>query len=415
MTKTNDASCMDEYDPKSLTAEQARSRIAADITPIPGYQSVALRDSLGRILAQDIVSKLNVPAHVNSAMDGYAFNAAGINDQESTALEIVGESFAGRVFEGSVKPGECVRIMTGAVMPEGTDTVVIQEVVDRDGQRITSSQWPKTGANVRHPGEDIASGATVLRHGRKVSASDLGLLASLGVTEVRVMRRPRVAFFSTGDELRSLGEPLGTGDVYDSNRYTLFGMLTEFGADIIDMGVIPDDRDDTRAAFAGAAQVADVVVTSGGVSVGEADFVKETLDELGRVDFWKIAIKPGRPLAFGRIDDAWFFGLPGNPVSVMVTFKQFVIPALCALRGETYRPGARLQVPCGTALKKRPGRVEFQRGVLSEGGNGDLIVESTGAQGSGILSSMSEANCFIVLPMESTGVEAGEIVKVEMI
>ncbi len=414
MTRSTDASCMDEYDPKSLSVEQARARIAADIVPLPGYQSVALRDALGRILAQDIDSKLNVPAHVNSAMDGYAYKA-GAGHDESTVLEVVGSSFAGHLFDGVVKAGECVRIMTGAVMPEGTDTVVIQELVNRDDDRITATKWSQPGANVRYPGEDIAAGVTVLRRGRKISASDLGLLASLGVTEVKVMRRPRVAFFSTGDELRSLGEPLGVGDVYDSNRYTLFGMLTDFDAEIIDMGVVPDDRDATRAAFAGAAEVADAVITSGGVSVGEADFVKETLDELGRVDFWKIAIKPGRPLAFGKIDQALFFGLPGNPVSVMVTFKQFVVPALSALRGETHRPGARLQVPCASALNKRPGRVEYQRGVLTEQENGELIVDTTGAQGSGILSSMSEANCFIVLPMESSGVQRGEPVQVEMI
>ncbi len=404
--------CTDDYDPNSLTVEAALERIRATLAPITGIETVALRTALDRILAEDIRSRIDVPGHTNSAMDGYAIDASEIPAEGGHELEVIGTAWAGRPFQGQVGPGQCVRIMTGAAMPPGTDTVIMQEQVTLSGGRIRFDGRHRAGENVRQAGEDIARGAVALSAGRRLVPADLGLLASLGVGELGVRRRLRVAFFSTGDELRGIGEPLGPGDIYDSNRYTLHGMLSRLGVEIIDMGVIRDVREDTRRAFAEAAQIADVVITSGGVSVGEADYVKETLDEIGQVDFWKVAMKPGRPLAFGRINDAYFFGLPGNPVSVMVTFYLFAQPALRSLMGEQGGSTLRIRVPCASRLKKRPGRVEFQRGVLEPDESGRTRVRKTGPQGSGILSSMSEANCFIILPLESEGVEPGTEVEV---
>lgn len=259
----------------------------------------------------------------------------------------------------------------------------------------------------------MAAGDLVLEKGARLTPADIGLLASLGAGEVNVRRRLRVAFFSTGDELRSIGEPLDRGSVYDSNRYTLYGMLGRLGCELLDMGVVRDVREDVEKAFMEAASNADVVITSGGVSVGEADFVKETLDKLGRVEFWKVAMKPGRPLAFGRVQDACFFGLPGNPVSVMVTFYQFVQPALRKLMGEKHTDAMTIKIRSASKLKKRPGRIEYQRGIMERGENGELVVRKTGAQGSGILSSMSQANCFIILPIDSSTVEPGQLVDVQ--
>jgi molybdopterin molybdotransferase len=399
--------------PKSLTVAQARERIAAGITPLQGRQHLAIRSALGRVLAEEIISPINVPPHNNSAMDGYAVLGDDLPDEGRKTLELIGESFAGSHYEGSVGPGQCVRIMTGAVIPKGTDTVIMQEHVERDGNSVGIGDGHRRGQNVRLVGEDLSSGQVVLTPGRRLTPADLGLLASLGVPEVSVYRRPRVAFFSTGDELRSLGEVLEEGQIYDSNRYTLHGMLTRLGVEVYDLGVIRDRREDTRDAFRRAAAMADVVITSGGVSVGEADFVKETLDEIGEVGFWKIAMKPGRPLAFGTIDQAFFFGLPGNPVSVMATFYLFAQDALRRLSGELVKPPLSLRLPTTTALRKRPGRMEFQRAMLTRGEDGELTVTSTGGQGSGILSSMSRADCFIILPEDSNGAAIGERVEVQ--
>jgi len=408
-----DFSCMDDYDPVSLPADVALETILSSLSPIRGSEQLPIRSALDGVLDEDIRSGINVPAGVNSAMDGYALSSSDAPGDGVRELKVAGTSWAGRPLEGPIKPGECVRIMTGGLLPEGTDTVIIQESVKRLGDAIRIEGEIRQGDNVRQAGEDIAVGDRVLQRGTRLTAADLGLLASLGIGEVRVKRKLRVAFFSTGDELRSIGEPLDRGSVYDSNRYTLYGMLTRLDCDILDMGVIRDRREDVEAAFLTAAENADVVISSGGVSVGEADYVKETLDTLGRVAFWKVAMKPGRPLAFGRVKNACFFGLPGNPVSVMVTFYQFVQPALRKLMGETHTETVTVQAVSASKLKKRPGRLEFQRGVLERDGNGRLTVKKTGAQGSGILSSMSRANCFIVLPTESSTVEAGTMVDVQ--
>jgi molybdopterin molybdotransferase len=408
-------SCIDGYDPDALPVDTARAAIRSVIAPITANERVAVRASLGRVLGEDIVSTVNVPAHDNSAMDGWAVRSADLAASGETILREVGVAYAGRKFEGSVGTGECVRVMTGAVMPPGTDTVVIQEVVKADGARIVVPPGQKAGQNRRLAGEDLALGRVVLHAGRQVRPAELGLIASLGLAEVAVRRKLRVAFFSTGDELASIGRALEEGEVYDSNRYTLYGMLSRLGVELVDLGVVRDDPAALERAFKEAAASADAIVSSGGVSVGEADFTRELLGRLGEVLFWKIAMRPGRPMAFGRIGGAWFFGLPGNPVAVMVTFYGFVRDALLALAGRSGDCALPLlRVPCATALRKKPGRTEFQRGILERGANGEWTVRITGAQGSGILRSMSEANCFIVLEHERGDVQPGDPVSVQV-
>lgn len=396
-----------------LTVEQALTRIRDALQPISGYEKLGLRDALGRILAEDVLSPLDVPGQDNSAMDGFAVHYADLPASGSAVLKVCGEAFAGKPFIGQCETGQAVRIMTGAVIPAGTDTVIMQEQVQRSGDEIVVGPGHELGENVRRAGEDLARGKTVLGQGKRLNPAELGLLASLGIPEVSVRRRLRVATFSTGDELCALGEVLGDGQIYDSNRYSLYGMLTRIGAEVIDMGVIRDRRDDIAQALLQAADVADVIITSGGVSVGDADYVKEVLELHGKINFWKIAMKPGKPLAFGKVGQAVFFGLPGNPVSVMATFYQIVQPSLKYLQGQKGTFALRLKLPCRERLKKRPGRQDFQRGILEVGNDGQLGVRSTGHQGSHMLSSMSRANCFIILPAESGDIEPGSLVEVE--
>jgi molybdopterin molybdotransferase len=407
--------CGGAHAARALTVEEALQRIEAAVQPVSGIEKVALRSALGRVLAEDILSPIDVPSHTNSAVDGYALVNADRPSGETIKLRVIGTSWAGRPFNGRVKAGECARIMTGAALPAGADTVVMQEQVQIEGDTMRTAARLETGENVRAAGEDLARGQRVLAAGKQILPPDLGLLASIGLAEVPVRRRPRVAFFSTGDELRSIGQPLATGEIYDSNRYTLHGMLTRLGVDILDLGVVRDDRAATRQAFLDAAANADAIITSGGVSVGEADYVKETLEALGEIGFWQISMKPGRPLAFGRVREAVFFGLPGNPVSVMVTFYQFVEPALRRMMGQSdARPAAAtFKVRCVSHLHKRPGRTEFQRGILERDAAGELVVRATGQQGSGILHSMSVGNCFVILPRDSAGVEPGTLVDVQ--
>ncbi len=406
-------SCDDDYDPDSLSCEQALARLLDTVTPVIGNELVPLRAALGRVLAAPVVARVDVPAHTNSAMDGYAINAADLPVSGHAELPVVGASFAGKPYFASLARGTALRIMTGAVVPEGADTILIQERVEARDGRIRFDGQHQRGQHVRQAGEDLKAGGKVFEPGHRVAAADLGVIASLGIGEVTVLRRPRIAFFSTGDELRSLGEPLGLGEIYDSNRYTLHGMLSEAGIEVIDLGVVGDDPARLEATFQAAARDADAVITSGGVSVGEADYTREILAKLGEVRFWKVAMKPGRPLAFGKLGHAWFFGLPGNPVSVMVTFYEFVRPALDKLAGTAPRLPWTVSARVTRALKKRPGRIEFQRGCLAREADGTLTVTPTGDQGSGILSSMSQANCLIVLPLETTRVEAGSPVDVQ--
>jgi len=410
-------SCADDYDPESLSVARARQIVLDLVEPVAGSERLFVRNALGRVLAEDVISTANVPGHDNSAMDGYAVRFADLDATGETALSLVGSAFAGRTFAGSLGSGQCVRIMTGGVIPQGADTVVIQEVARAEGERIVVPPKQRQGQHVRRAGEDLRAGAPAIHAGKLLRPAELGLLASLGVAEVSVKRRLRVAFFSTGDELCSLGTPLKEGEVYDSNRYTLYGMLARLGCEVIDLGVVRDEPAALEAAFHRAAAQADAILTSGGVSVGEADFIRGLMEKLGEVAFWKIAMRPGRPMAFGRIGEgregAFLFGLPGNPVAVMVTFYQFVREALLKMMGVSpIEPLPQFRVPCVTALKKRPGRSEFQRGMLFSD-NGEWKVRATGSQGSGILSSMSEANCFIVIEPERGNVEPGDSVNVQ--
>ncbi|MFN0041019.1 MAG: gephyrin-like molybdotransferase Glp [Burkholderiales bacterium] len=415
-TTLRDLAEASDYDPNSMPVDKARAHIRRFLSPVTVSERLAIRAALGRVLAQDVISPIDVPQHDNSAMDGFAVRFEDLRIDGETALRVIGESFAGRPFSGKVGAEEAVRIMTGAVLPAGTDTVIQQERAKFSGTTVSVLPAAKHGINTRRAGEDLQRGAIALRTGQPLRAAEIGMLASIGVGEVAVYRRLRVAFFSTGDELVSIGQLPGPGQIYDSNRYTLYGLLTRLGFEVMDMGVIRDDPAAVEQAFRAAAGAADVVITSGGVSVGEADHVKSILDRLGQVLFWKIAMKPGRPLAYGKIGDAHFFGLPGNPVAVMVTFYQFVRDALLYLQGQTLvAPVPSFPVKCESALKKAPGRTEFQRGVLRQDAGGTWTVSATGDQGSGILSSMSQANCFIVLPADQGNVEPGALVNVQLL
>ncbi len=407
-------SCADAGDSQSHSVEQARRAIRKALDQITDRQMVPIRDALGRVLADDCISPIDVPSHTNSAMDGYAFVGADLPTEGVREYAVVATVLAGQSTDIGCKPNECIRIMTGAPMPPGTDTVVMQEQVESLGNgRIRIDARHRVGQNVRQAGEDIAQGACVFQQGRYLRAADIGVLASLGFAELKVRRRPRVAFFSTGDELRSIGDPLGKGDVYDSNRYSLFSLLTETGVEIIDLGVVRDDRQALADAFKRASSMADVVITSGGVSVGAADYTKDILKGLGSLSFWTIAMKPGRPLTFGRLGDAMFFGLPGNPVAVMLTFHQFVQPALRYLASGNWPQTLVVEARARTALKKKPGRFEFVRGILEYGEDGRLTVGPSGKQGSGILTSMSRANCYILLDEACAGVAEGETLRVQ--
>jgi molybdopterin molybdotransferase len=405
-------SCVDGYDPDALRVDKAVEAIRACLAPVAGSECVPVRESLGRVLAQEIVPAINVPGHDNSAMDGFAARSADFSSKE-IVLQEIGIAFAGKPFKGEIQKGQCVRVMTGAVMPKGSDTVVVQEVCKAVGTKVTIPPGQKAGQNVRAAGEDLKAGVPVLEPGRLLCAADIGLIASLGVGEVEVKRRLRVAFFSTGDELASVGSALKEGQIYDSNRYTLHGMLRRLGVEIIDMGVVRDDPALLEAAFRKAAADADAIVTTGGVSVGEADFVKQLMAKLGEVLFWKIAMRPGRPMAFGRIGKAYLFGLPGNPVAVMVTFYQFVRGALLFMSGIGRTEIPLLPAVSSQPIRKVPGRTEYQRGVLFREGEA-WKVRTTGQQGSGVLRSMSEANCFIVLEHDRGSVQAGEAVQVQL-
>ena len=408
-------SCVDGYDPNALPVAKVNEVIRAFVRPLEGVEQVAVRAALGRTLAQDIISPINVPAHDNSAMDGWAVRGSDLSKNAKVTLEEIGAALAGKEFTGKVSKGECVRITTGAVMPHGCDTVIPLELAEAKGKKITIPPGQETGANRRFAGEDLEKGKPALLKGKLLQPAELGLIASLGIPEVKVTRRLRVAFFSTGNELKSLGEPLREGEVYDSNRYTLYGMLTRLGVEVIDMGVVPDDEAQLEAAFRSAAANADAVITSGGVSVGEADFTKQMMKKLGEVVFWRIAMRPGRPMAFGKISDggktAYLFGLPGNPVAVMVTFYHFVRGALLHMMGRSDLDLPLVKAHSQEAMRKKPGRTEYQRGVL-EFKDGVMSVRTTGQQGSGVLRSMSEANCFIVLGHEQGSVKVGDLVDV---
>ncbi len=410
-------SCLSAYDPEALPVRDAQRIIREFVQPVGAVEQVALRAALGRVLARDIVSPINVPAHDNSAMDGYALRGGDLVPDGDTRLKVVGTVYAGRPSGVAPGPGECVRIMTGGVMPEGCDSVVPQEFVAQESADaiVLGAGTIRAGDNRRFAGEDLKAGSAALKAGKIIRPADLGLVASLGIAEVPVVRRLRVAFFSTGDELRSIGQALDTGSVYDSNRYTIYGMLQRLGCEIVDMGIVRDDPAALEAALRTACENADAIITSGGVSVGAADYTRQIMARLGDVTFWKIGMRPGRPLAFGRIGSngrsAFLFGLPGNPVAVMVSFYFFAREALLRMMGAE-APLPLLRARSAGAIRKKPGRTEYQRGILTHGEDGMPQVRITGSQGSGILRSMSEANCMVVLHDEQGNVGAGDMVDV---
>jgi molybdopterin molybdotransferase len=407
-------------DPHAMPVRQARQVIDGFVRPVRGVEKVALRAALGRVLAEDIISPISVPAHDNSAMDGFAFDGAGLSPDHPTRLKVIGTDFAGRPSGLHPGPGQCLRIMTGAVMPAGCDTVLAQEHAAgiEDDCVTIAPRSVRAGDNRRLAGEDLMAGRAALPAGKTVRPADLGLIASLGIAEVAVRRRLRVAFFSTGDELRSVGEPLAQGCVYDSNRYTLFGMLTRLGCELVDMGIVRDDPAALETALRDACQSADAIITSGGVSAGAADYTRDIMARLGEVAFWTIGMRPGRPMAFGRVGadghEAFLFGLPGNPVAVMVSFYFFARPALLRMMGAEAPADLMVQACSVAPIRKKPGRTEFQRGVLAIAADGRREVRLTGAQGSGILRSMTEANCIVVLPDEQGNIAAGDVVQVLM-
>ena len=416
---------MTELGPSPLTAgdlnlsvAEARAAIHAALEPIGGVETVPLLQALGRVLATAVVSPIDVPAHDNSAMDGYAFAGAALRADGPLTLQSVGTVYAGAPFGGVVGPGQCLRIMTGAVMPAGCDTVVPQELCRADGPRVTvEAGVVSPGENRRRRGEDLARGSTALPAGRVLRPADLGLVASLGFDSVVVCRRLRVALFSTGNEVQAPGQPLAPGCIYDSNRYSLTGALQRLGCEVVDLGLVRDDPAALRATFERAVAEADAVLTSGGVSVGDADYTRDLLAEMGQVAFWKVAMRPGRPFAFGPLRGdagrtAWLFALPGNPVAALVTFYAFAREALLVLAGARPEPLVTLSARCQTAIRKRPGRTEFQRGVVERSADGSWQVRLTGSQGAGILRSLTEANALVVLGHEQGSVAAGDPVEV---
>ena len=418
----------------SLHVDEARKAIAGLVNELihesrklnnaSDIESVTLDQAINRILAEDLLSPIDVPAADNSAMDGFAFNGDCLGNNETViTLKIVGTAYAGKPYEGTIGPGECIKIMTGALMPHDCDTVIPQEFTESANESVVSfkQNQVKRGENRRLRGEDLQSGNAAIAAGRLLRPSDLGLAASLGIASLKVHRKLKVAILSSGDELRPLGQSLDVGSIYDSNRYSLTGLLNRLNLEILDCGIVRDDPASLKAAFVDAASKADVLISSGGVSVGEADFTKQIMQELGDVGFWKIAMRPGRPMAFGILKpvDAsnrktLFFGLPGNPVAVMVTFYQFVRSALLQLNGASQTEPPMTQAIAEAPIRKKPGRTEFQRAIVGRGPDGKPTVKLTGSQGAGILRSMSEANCFVILPHDQGNVAAGDWVDVAL-
>ncbi|WP_141237405.1 molybdopterin molybdotransferase MoeA [Paraferrimonas sedimenticola] len=397
--------------PGLMHPDLALERILSHVEPILDTEWVELDQGMGRVLADSVSSKIDLPPFDNSAMDGYAYRFDdGLAEKP---LTLVGTAFAGHPYQGETPPNSCVRIMTGGQVPAGYDTVQMQENAEANGDQISLLPAKRKGAHVRPLGEEARRGEQIYAAGQRIGAAEMGVLATIGVDKIKVVRRITVAFFSTGDELKPVGSELKPGDIYDSNRYAIKGLLSRSYVDYIDLGVIPDDMDAIRDAFKRASEQADVVITSGGVSVGDADYVKQILDELGQINFWRLAIKPGKPFAFGQIGSALFCGLPGNPVSSMVTYYKLVTPILEKLSCVTPKPILRLPATLACDIRKHPGRVEYQRGIYSYDEQGRLQVITTGAQGSGMLTSMSVSNCFIVLEQDLGNVSAGAQVTIE--
>ena len=406
--------------PSFLSFEQAKQALLTSVTPISDVELINIEDADKRILATDIVSPMNVPAHNNSAMDGYALrdDLLASGEQELNQFELVGSAFAGAPFKGELQNGQCIRIMTGAIVPEGANSVVMQEQVtdihNDIGATIELTQPTKPQNNIRFAGEDIQQNTSVFKTGYQLKAVDLGLLASLGISQIQVFRKLKIALLSTGNELKHPSQTLSEGDIYESNSHVLNAMIKRMGFDVLPLGIIPDSPEQIEQAFNTANKEADVVISTGGVSVGEADYTKEVLEQLGQVDFWKVAIKPGKPFAFGHLSESTFFGLPGNPVSAAVTFHQLTKPTLLMLSGAKPSVPLILSATLTQKIRKKAGRMDFQRGIASINEQGQLQVTPLSAQGSGILSSISKANCYIILAAENTGLEVGELAQIEL-
>lgn len=406
-----------QQDGSPLSVDQARNWILSNLSPTTDSEEVDLKSALGRVLAVDVLSPIDVPAHNNSAMDGYAFDSKQLQPDQVLRLTIAGEALAGHPYQQQVQLGTCIKIMTGAVMPNSCDTVVPQEFVSLTSNQIEiPANKIKQGSNCRLRGEDLRIGSCAITKGKLLGPAELGLLASLGIAKISVQRRLKVSYFSTGDEVRSLGETLESGCIYDSNRYTVFGMLSRLGCEVIDMGVVEDQPEALEQALRCACEQSDAIITSGGVSVGAADYTKQVMAKLGQINFWNIAMRPGRPLAFGEIQSngksAYLFGLPGNPVATMISFYFFVKQALQQLNGAIIETPLLVPATSTQAIAKRPGRTEYQRGIVRRNASSSLEVNITGAQGSGMLRSMSEANCIIVLNEDQANVVSGSLVDI---
>ena len=409
MKKMKD-NCFNEFDPNAMSVEAALENILKSISSIKTSEYVDLKSAYGRILSKNIKSKINVPNYKNSAMDGYAVNVSDFNEKNKT-YDCIGESFAGNPFLKPVKKNQAIKVMTGGMVPSGCNAVVMKELITQKGRIITTKSKIIKDQNIRFPGEDIKKNEIVLKAGKEIDEIDIGILASLGIDRVSVKKRPIIGFVSTGDELVSIKKPIKISQVYDSNRYLLHGLLKKYPVEIKDYGVVKDKIKSIEKKFLEASLNCDVLITTGGVSVGDADYVKEVLEKLGRVNFWKIAVKPGRPLAYGKIKKCIFFGLPGNPVSVVVTFNLFVNAALNKLMGKGQDHTLSLEAELLTSVKKRKGRKEYKRGVLISKKN-KLYVRKSGLQGSNILSSVKDANCYIELGENMREVPKGAKVKV---
>ncbi len=414
----NKSSCSDLNDPDLITSNNAVNKILAQIKPLQQYQRVGLDQARGRTLYHSVIAPFNVPPHRNSAVDGYAINSADLPDSGNTCkLIIAGTAYAGQPFNTPLAPGQCLRIMTGAPVPESLNVVIMQEQVEQVEQvdnTITIDHNHKHHQNIRQAGEDIAQGCPVLSAGKLLTPADIGLLASLGLTEIDVTRKLRIAIASTGDELHRLGSELADGGIYDSNSHTLKASLERPDITVVNLGILDDNPKSLQHCFEETAKHCDLIISTGGVSVGDADHTREALRALGTIEFWKVAIKPGRPLAFGCINDTPFFGLPGNPVAVLVTLYQFVLPAIDKILGLTNRPVCPTFTAIATeSIRKRPGRTEIQRGIISQTAEGHWQVKMTGKQGSGILRSMSLANAFIILEHDRGPVQQGDPVTVQ--
>lgn len=411
MSKARKDTCINEFDRSAVSVEKALSKILLAVKCSRKSELINLKNSLGRIAAQNIISKINIPTFKNSAMDGYAVNTKDLSTKTNINLKEVGVSFAGKPYLKKLNKGETIKVMTGSVIPKNSDAVIMKEMTTQSNGFIQFPKKFKSGQNVRYIGEDIKKSSTVIKKGKELNFIDLGIMSSIGIQDIKVVKKPVVSFFSTGDELTAVGKKLKEGQIYDSNRYLLHGLLSELPVEIKDMGVVKDSKHKLKEKFLSASKNSEFIITTGGVSVGEADFVRDILSVVGKINFWKISIKPGRPLAFGKIKNSYFFGLPGNPVSTVITFQLFVIPAIEKMLNKTVKNNLFINAITKSTIMKKKGRMEYQRAKLIKSKN-TYFVETTGMQGSNILTSLAAANCYIRLPANASKINKGDNVEV---